>query len=184
MRARTPLSVNERMNWNIAPASVGTAEADAVLRAYIDDIAGRYYGRPATPEEIDTALAESPSDDLAPPHGAFLLAREANGTGGANGANSTAGAVLGCVGVRLLSAKTAELKRVWVTPAARGRGLGSALIGAAEHAALDLGATTMRLDTRTDLVEARRLYGRHGYAEIPPYHHGKYADHWFEKRLA
>ncbi|MGW7517150.1 GNAT family N-acetyltransferase [Streptomyces sp. NPDC054796] len=166
------------MTWNIAPASVDTAEAEAVLRAYIDDIAGRYYARPATREEIDTTLAESPSDDLAPPHGTFLLAREADAT------RTAPGAVLGCVGVRLLSAKTAELKRVWVTPAARGCGLGSALIGAAEHAALDLGATTMRLDTRTDLVEARRLYGRHGYVEIPPYHHGKYADHWFEKRLA
>jgi hypothetical protein len=41
-----------------------------------------------------------------------------------------------------------------------------------------------RLDTRHDLVEARRLYATHGYVEIPPYSDNPYADHWFDKRLA
>jgi hypothetical protein len=47
-----------------------------------------------------------------------------------------------------------------------------------------LGVTTIRLDTRHDLIEARRLYARHGYAEIEPYSDAPYADHWFEKQLA
>ena len=34
-----------------------------------------------------------------------------------------------------------------------------------------------------DLVEARRLYARQGYSEIPAYNSGPYAEHWFEKRV-
>jgi hypothetical protein len=34
-----------------------------------------------------------------------------------------------------------------------------------------------------DLVEARGLYAKHGYTEIPAYNSGEYADHWFEKKL-
>jgi hypothetical protein len=41
----------------------------------------------------------------------------------------------------------------------------------------------IRLDTRTDLVEARTLYAKHGYAEIDAYHDGLYAEHFFEKWL-
>ena len=41
----------------------------------------------------------------------------------------------------------------------------------------------MRLNTRSDLVEARSLYARYGYTEIEPYTMGSYVDHSFEKRL-
>lgn len=51
----------------------------------------------------------------------------------------------------------------------------------AEEAARRSGARVMRLDTRSDLVEARALYARHGYREIEPYAERLYADHWFEK---
>jgi 4-hydroxy-4-methyl-2-oxoglutarate aldolase len=43
---------------------------------------------------------------------------------------------------------------------------------------------TLRLDTRADLTEARRLYTRHGYREVAPFNDGPYADHWFAKTLA
>jgi ribosomal protein S18 acetylase RimI-like enzyme len=72
---------------------------------------------------------------------------------------------------------------VFVHPGARRRGGGSCLLGGAERAARDRGTTTVRLDTRHDLVEARNLYIRHGYVEIPPYNDSRYADHWFEKHL-
>jgi hypothetical protein len=39
------------------------------------------------------------------------------------------------------------------------------------------------LDTRLDLVEARSLYVRHGYAEIPAYNQGPYAEIWYGKDL-
>ncbi len=65
-----------------------------------------------------------------------------------------------------------------------GPGGGRRLLEAVERAAREfLGARAVRLDTRGDLVEARALYARSGYAEIPDYNGEKYADHWFEKIL-
>jgi GNAT superfamily N-acetyltransferase len=149
--------------WVITPEPIGTTD---LLREYITDVASRYYGRPATEAEVDAALAESPSDDLA----RFLVGRYD-------------GVPSGCAGLRLIGHGTAELTRVFVHPRARRTGGGHALLAAAEDAALDLGARVMRLDTRRDLVEARALYAAHGYAEIPAYSSGPYADHWYEKRL-
>lgn len=159
-------------SWTIAPLPVGHPDSAALLRAYYDDIVGRYHGRRATREEVDAALAEEPSDDLAPPTGHFLVGR-------------WEGRPAGCAGLRLLEERTAELTRLFVLPGARGTGGGARLLAAAERAAAEvLDARVVRLDTRADLVEARALYARGGYAEIPDYNGGKYADHWFEKRLS
>ena len=146
-------------------------EGRRALRAYFDDVASRYYGRPATEDEIAAAMEDDPSDDLAPPHGLLLVAHE-NGD------------VLGCAGLRLLPGRIGEVTRVFVVPAARGRGLGSRLLNCLEGHARRHRVSTLRLDTRRDLIEARRLYARHGYREVPPFSHGPYADHWFEKALS
>ena len=146
-------------------------EARRALRAYFDDVASRYYGRQATEDEITAAMREDPSDDLAPPHGLLVVAHE-NGD------------VLGCAGLRLLPGQIAEVTRVFVVPAARRRGLGSRLLSCLEDHARWHRVATLRLDTRRDLAEARRLYARHGYREVPPFSHGPYADHWFEKTLS
>jgi ribosomal protein S18 acetylase RimI-like enzyme len=152
----------------VVPPSAG--EARQVLRAYFDDVATRYYGRQATEEEIATAMRDDPSDDLEPPHGLLIVAR---GEGG----------VLGCAGLRLLPGRIAEVTRVFVVPAARSRGLGSRLLGCLEDHARLHQVSKLRLDTRSDLLEARRLYRRHGYREAPPFSRGPYADHWYEKAL-
>ncbi len=149
--------------WAVAP---DPARMPPLLREYFTDVASSYYGRPATEAEVDQALAEDPSDDLA----CFLVGRYD-------------GVPSGCVGFRMIGPGVAELSRMFVRPAARRTGGGHALLAAAEEAATGLGAHTMRLDTRTDLVEARGLYAAHGYAEIAPYSAGLYADHWYEKRL-
>lgn len=141
-----------------------------VLRAYFDEVASRYYGRPATGDEVAAAMREEPSDDLALPRGLFLVAREE-------------GAVLGCAGLRLLPGRIGEVTRLFVVPAARRRGLGVRLLDSLEDHARRHGVTTLRLDTRRDLTEARRLYARHGYREVPPFSHGPYADHWFAKAV-
>ena len=80
---------------------------------------------------------------------------------------------------------------MYVDPRARGTGGGAALLAALEQAGRDLGAVRVRLDTRSDLVEARALYARHeyaeiprhGYAEIPAYKSDPFAEHFFEKAL-
>lgn len=41
----------------------------------------------------------------------------------------------------------------------------------------------MRLDVRGDLVEARAMYARLGYREVPRFNDHAYVEHWFEKRL-
>lgn len=162
-----------RMNWVIGPADVDGPEAEAVLREYYRDIAARHFGRPSTEADIDAAMKEEPSHDLAPPTGLFLLARRGAG----------ASAPVGCVALRWFDGGAAEVKRLFVHPQARGEGGGSALLAAAERAAAEHGAVLVRLDTRRDLVEARRLYEASGYAEVAPFNQGPYADHWFAKRL-
>ena len=147
------------------PAS---AAARQVLRAYFAEVASRYYGRPATDEEVAAAMREEPSDDLTPPGGLLLVAVQDR-------------AVLGCAGLRLLPGGIGEVTRVFVMPAARRRGLGSRLLDELETHARDHQVTTLRLDTRRDLVEARQLYARHGYTEVRPFSHGPYSDHWFVK---
>ena len=52
-----------------------------------------------------------------------------------------------------------------------------------ERRARERGLSELRLDTRSDLVEARRLYERLGYREIEPFGDNPYAGHWFAKRL-
>ncbi|MER5968331.1 GNAT family N-acetyltransferase [Streptomyces sp. NPDC002055] len=157
-------------DWEIAPVAPDHPDAVAVLHRYYADIVSRYHGRTATEEETGAAVAEDARDGLVPPTGVLLLAR-------------CGGVTVGSVGVRLLTPDTAELTRVFVLAEARRRGGGARLLAAAERAARGLGATAVRLDTRHDLVEARGLYARHGYAEIPAYNDGPYADHWFEKAL-
>ena len=142
-----------------------------VLREYMSDVASRYYGRPATREEVDAALRDDPSDDLVPPRGALVVAVED-------------GAVLGCAGLRLLPDGVATVTRVYVAPAARRRGLGASLVTEVERLAREHGARTLRLDTRADLVEARRLYSRLGFGEVPAFNRGRYAEHWFAKTLS
>ena len=158
-------------NWDIAPTEVHGPEAAAVLREYYRDIVGRYYGRPPTESDIDAAMAEEPSGALAPPSGLFLVARAPEGA-------------VGCVGLKWFDGGTvAEIKRLFIAPAARGQGGGVLLLEAVERAAKEGGATLVRLDTRSDLVEARRLYEANGYEEVAPFNEGTYAEHWFAKQL-
>lgn len=136
----------------------------------MDEVVSRYYGRQATDDEIEAALREAPSDDLTPPRGLFLVVEE-NGT------------VLGCAGLRLGPNRIGEVTRLFVVPAARRRGLARGLMNQLETLARQRGLATLRLDTREDLVEARRLYARRGYREVAPFNDSPYADRWYEKIL-
>lgn len=163
------MSPASRGGWVVERTDVTSAESAVLLRDYLVDVSDRWFrlheDRDSTPEEIEQSLAEMPSDDLAPPTGAFIVARSGE-------------RLVGCVGVRLVPDRSdvAELKRMFVRPDARGTGLAAALLAAAEEAARDLGATRVRLDTRLDLVEARALYLRQGYVEVPAFNVGDYAE--------
>ena len=93
----------------------------------------------------------------APPRGRLLLAIED-------------GNPAGCVGLREWDADTAEMKRLYVAPAYRGRGLGRVLTEAALSEARAVGYRRVRLDTLPSLMQpAIALYRELGFREIPPY---------------
>lgn len=158
------------MTWIVAPEHFGTPDAELLRRDYYDEVASRYWGRPATTGEIDEGLTGDGVELLARPTGEFVVGRYG-------------GKAASCAGLRLADAGTAELTRVFVRPAFRSTGGGGLLLAAIESAARSLGVRQIRLDTRDDLVEARGLYAKHGYREVPAFNQGPYAEHWFAKEL-
>lgn len=86
--------------------------------------------------------------------------------------------------LRVLGGDTVELTRVFVRQPWGGTGGGNSLLVAEEEVASALGAKRIVLDTRLDLIEARALYRRHGYAEIPAYNDKTYAEIWYGKNLS
>ena len=75
----------------------------------------------------------------------------------------------GCVAVRLLDRRTAEMKRLYVRAAHRGKGLGRVLAEAAIDAARAAGCTRIVLDSLPQMREAQRLYESMQFRRISPY---------------
>jgi GNAT superfamily N-acetyltransferase len=91
--------------------------------------------------------------------------------------------IVACGGIRRLSEDIAEIKRMYVAPTARGRGIARALLARLENEACALGCRVARLDTGRDMVAALTLYREVGYREIPDYNGNPHAAHWMEKAL-
>jgi DNA-binding MarR family transcriptional regulator/GNAT superfamily N-acetyltransferase len=89
---------------------------------------------------------------------------------------------IGCVSLRRLGPKLAEVKRLWVHPHARGQGLGLRLMRAIEARARDLGYSHANLDSNTVLAAAVSMYRSDGWSEIEPYTSAP-ANIWMAKRL-
>jgi GNAT superfamily N-acetyltransferase len=83
------------------------------------------------------------------------------------------GTPLGCGALRMLADGVAEVKRMYVVPAARGRGVSRAVLGALEEAARGRGWTTLRLETGPLQPEAIGLNSSAGYRPIEAF--GAYA---------
>lgn len=94
------------------------------------------------------------------------------------------GRPVGCGALKLLDRETGEIKRMWIAPEVRGRGLARQLLAAIEDEARAMGVRKVRLDTNRALAEARSLYLKAGYGEIGRYNDNAYADFFFEKDLA
>lgn len=98
------------------------------------------------------------------------------------------GLPVGCGGIKMDDAETAELKRVYVVPNERGRGIATELVTRLERMAVKRGASRMVLDTTERMASAVRLYERLGYVRRQPFlrHNsgaGLPALIYFEKRL-
>lgn len=109
-------------------------------------------------------------DEMTPPEGYLVVAR-------------VDGAPVGCGALKRLDADTGEVKRVWIAPGMRGRGLATRLMDELEALAREAGFRAVKLDTNKALTEAHALYRRRGYRDIERYNDNPYAHHWFEKAL-
>lgn len=145
------------------PRPLADPQAQACLAAYCAEL-GRRFGRPFAP------APDADPGAMAPPRGLFLLAL-------------AGGRALGCGGFRDHAPGIGEVKRLWIAPEARGQGLARRLMARLETEARAMGLRHLRLDTSRHLPEARALYLRDGWSEIPRYNDNPDADHWFEKRL-
>lgn len=90
---------------------------------------------------------------------------------------------VGCGALKLHGSDPAEIKRMWVSPDARGLGLGRRLLAELERTAAAHGATAVRLETNHNLKEAIALYRSADFEEVPAFNTEPYAHHWFEKSL-
>jgi GNAT superfamily N-acetyltransferase len=93
------------------------------------------------------------------------------------------GAPVACGGLRRLDGETGEIKRMFVTASARGRGHGRRLLSELERRAAAAGRRRVRLITTEVLAEARALYAAAGYRVVETPVEGARQDYWMEKEL-
>ncbi|RHZ50021.1 GNAT family N-acetyltransferase [Aspergillus thermomutatus] len=155
-------------SFQIVPAQSAEdlATARTLFTAYAESL-----GIDLTFQSFESELQDLPGQ-YGSPHGALLLAYGINPK-----------IALGCVAVRPLVHKgheaaqsqnqvrfCCEMKRLYVSPEARGMGLGKALVDAIIQRAKDLGYREMRLDTLPSMTGAQQLYRRAGFIEIQAYY--------------
>lgn len=122
-----------------------------MLREYVE-----WIGLDLAFQEIDAELSGLPGE-YAPPRGALLVAVEGERH-------------LGMIALRPLDGTIAEMKRLYVRPEARGRGLARRLIARLCDEGKRLNYTELRLDTLPKMGEAQALYETCGFVDIEPYY--------------
>jgi carbonic anhydrase len=140
------------------------AAAERLVRAYLAELPF-----PVDFQDVDAELADLPGAYGAP-DGAMLLV-----VGGEHG-DGNERAPVGVAGIRRFDAEDGELKRMYLVPAARGRGTGRALAVAAIGAARARGYRRLLLDTVGRLEAAIALYRSLGFVEVDAYRHNPIDD--------
>ncbi len=129
-----------------AAEAASSLDATRLVAAMCEELSLR-YGSPASPFEPDEA---------SPPHGAFVIAR-------------MLGIAVACGAFRRIDEGVAEVKRMFVLPELRGRGLARCVLAELERLAIAAGYKALRLETGERLPEAIRLYESAGYLRIPAF---------------
>jgi DNA-binding MarR family transcriptional regulator len=150
----------------VAIEDPGSDAAQFCLRSYAAELDATFERGfdPARSRAVDPA-------GLTPPAGLLLVAR-------------LRAEPVACGALRLHPGEPAEIKRLWVAPAARRLGVGRRVLSELEAHAMRHGAGVVRLDTNRALRAATSLYRSSGYTEVPAFNDEPYAHHWFEKRLS
>jgi putative acetyltransferase len=141
------------MKVAIAAEPFDSAEARHLIAALDAHLSSRYppeqrFGPNLKPEQLAAGL------------GTFVVAR-------------VDGRAVGCGAVRLLNESTVEVKRMYVAPEVRGRGVAKEILAHLEGAGRDLGARRSVLETGIHQDEAIGLYRRAGYSQVDCW--GEYA---------
>ena len=141
------------------------ADAQWAMSAYFAELDERF---PTGFDPGDALIADATS--FAPPAGRFVVIR-------------AGGDAIGCGGLQMIGPGVGEIKRMWIAPGWRGRGLAARLLSALEDRSRAIGHRAVRLDTNATLTTAIALYERSGYVAIERYNDNPYAHHWFAKPL-
>jgi putative acetyltransferase len=133
----------------LRPEALDSAVALALIEELNGELSAVYPERGANHFHVDPA-------EVSPGRGAFLVAYQDEQP-------------VGCGAIRRLAPEVdvAEVKRVYVRPPARGRGVGAAILTALEAEARALGASRLVLEMGERQPEALALYRRAGFAPIP-----------------
>lgn len=146
---------------------VDDGDGRVLVAAMVEEMRVLYEGLDLDADDMPKAGP----DELGPPDGAFLIGRDGDGR------------AVCCGGIKRFAAGIAEIKRMYVVPDARGRGVARQLLDHLEDAARQRGCAIVRLDTGDRQPGAQRLYARAGYREVGNYN-GNPAAAWFgEKQL-
>jgi putative acetyltransferase len=137
------------MPLDIRRSDLTSSVATALIDALNHELSAQY------PEPGATHFRLDPSE-VADGHGAFLVAFAGDEPAG-------------CGAVRTLEPTTAEIKRMYVVPTMRRRGVGRAMLAALIEEARMLGVTRVVLETGTRQTEALALYEQAGFTPIPVY---------------
>jgi GNAT superfamily N-acetyltransferase len=147
-------------------ARVDDGDGAALAQAMRDEIAEIYEGLALDGPDMPKAGAQ----ELSAPGGTFLV-------------GYSDGAAICCGGVKRLPDGSCEIKKMYVVPDARGKGVARALLYALEDAARGLGYTVVRLDTGPRQPGAQHLYESEGYVQIENFNANPVATFFAEKAL-
>lgn len=150
----------------LRPVDPEHPDAQYCLAEYVAEL-NRRSNRGFDPSVGATALPH----EVRPPAGEFFVAY-------------LHGESIGCGAVKHHGGDPAEIKRMWIAPAARGLGIGRRLLEHLEARASAGGARVARIETSAVLVEALNLYRSTGWVEVARFNDEPFADHWLEKTLS
>lgn len=154
------------MELEFRPGAVNVGDGGRLVAAMAEELHAIYDGL-----DIDAPdMPKAGPTELGPPHGAFLVGY----------AGDTA---VCCGGLKRLPDGAAEIKRMYVAPEARSKGVAAQLLAALEDAARALDYAIIRLDTGDRQPHAEALYRRSGYAPGPNFNNNPMAAFFGTKRL-
>lgn len=134
--------------------AVEAAAAQRLIGELDGELLRRHPNRDGVPAVAQEAFTRLGADEVVAGRGAFLVA--------------SVGAIdAGCGAVRHIGGEVGELKRMFVLPEYRGRGVASALVSCLEAEASALGIVRIVLEVATFSADAIALYAKRGYSEVP-----------------